>query len=423
MKTNQIIVLVSLLLTLISWTRGRTRKSISSIFLLFVFAIFGNTPLEKVFSFPLSPSFSVIALSFVFSQGIVNTGLTEKLFEPLIGKYSSNIHQFLLFMIFVILILSFIIPQPFSRAILIALVYKKYFEELGLGEKSKEALLFSLFAFSAVINTMFKEADIILNRAMIMISGLEITNLQWIKFLTLPGLGLLILIYLALIFIFKREFSDLDLGKELKEKPGLSRGDGFNLLIILATTLLWMTEGLHGIGGVYFLLAGIILMYSRKVLEVSDLKSLNPELLIFLTAAFSIGNVMMGSGIAQGLMDSFSLALPGELSYGFLFTMMVIAMLVHMVLGSVTTSLSVAIPSFYVLTKGVVSPLVISLILFSSMANHYILPIHHALISVGLGNSFYGNKPVIKLGLITGLITFVALFLFYFPWWQFLGLI
>ena len=318
---------------------------------------------------------------------------------------------------------SFAIPQPFSRAVLLAMVYRRYFAEIKLDKKIEESLLFSLFALNAVTNTLLRDFDIILNRAFLSISGFDLGSLQWIKLFFLPGLVMLLVVYLALSFIYKKSF---DLAPSFRVAPRKLRLDGddyFHLGLVLVTVLLWQSQDLHGIDGGYFILLAIIAMYLRGSLELKDLKSINIELLVFLTAAFSIGNVMMGSGIAQGIFSRLALNIDGGFSTGLVLVVVFTSMGLHMILGSVTTTMSVVIPSFFAMTAGRVDPLLLGSLAFISMAMHYVLPIHHALISVGLGNDFYPNKPVLGFALVSTLATLAGLFLVYIPWWKFIGLI
>ncbi|MGM0602444.1 MAG: hypothetical protein ACQESS_03950 [Bacillota bacterium] len=72
----------------------------------------------------------------------------------------------------------------------------------------------------------------------------------------------------------------------------------------------------------------------------------------------------------------------------------------------------------------VAHPLVPALLVYSSIALHYILPFHHLNILVGLGkdNGLYSDREVIKLGLPLTLIVFIIVF-FEVVWWQITGLI
>jgi len=90
LSLNQSIVLASLILTISWWTVGVVKKSYASLFLLGMFTIFGNTPLTQIFNFPLSEIFIIIIFAYIFSQGISNSKLAQKLLEPYLYKYGNN---------------------------------------------------------------------------------------------------------------------------------------------------------------------------------------------------------------------------------------------------------------------------------------------------------------------------------------------
>jgi hypothetical protein len=70
LNLNQSIVLATLILTITWWSTGVVDKLYASIFMLVMFSIFGQTPILRIFAFPLSETFVLIVLSYIFSQGI-----------------------------------------------------------------------------------------------------------------------------------------------------------------------------------------------------------------------------------------------------------------------------------------------------------------------------------------------------------------
>lgn len=48
--------------------------------------------------------------------------------------------------------MMFLIPQPFSRIIILSLIYREYFARINLSEPLRTALLFGLYYFSILIN-------------------------------------------------------------------------------------------------------------------------------------------------------------------------------------------------------------------------------------------------------------------------------
>src|SRR5690554_3919679 len=99
MSLNQSIILGTLILVLIWWTTGIVNRTYASIFLLLVFSIFGSTPLKEIFKFPLSSNFYMIALSFLLSQGIVNSNVANRLSNFILNKYGNTPYK-LIFMSF-----------------------------------------------------------------------------------------------------------------------------------------------------------------------------------------------------------------------------------------------------------------------------------------------------------------------------------
>lgn len=83
-------ILSALVLTILWWVTGAVERTIASVFLLAVFLLASGAPAATVFSFPLSENFIMIAVSFLFSQGISNSGLPGKLLQPLLNRFARS---------------------------------------------------------------------------------------------------------------------------------------------------------------------------------------------------------------------------------------------------------------------------------------------------------------------------------------------
>ncbi|SET66016.1 Di-and tricarboxylate transporter [Natronincola peptidivorans] len=420
---NQSLIMASFILTIFAWIIGMPNKIISSSFLLLIFILFGNTPVEKIISFPLSANFLLIVFSFVFSQGVINSNLAEKLFQPFITKYARNVYQLIFTMAALIMILVFIIPQPFSRVILMSVIYQQYFESIKLHIKTRQVLMFALFSMNIIVHTFYKRGDIILNNVILAIANVQMSEIQWMKYLMVPGMAMLLLALTIFIIAFNKELKLFKPGRLQAEKISLTKDDKINLAIISITMILWATESIHGISGAIVVLIGTGIMYFRKIVGLKDFKSINIEILVFLTAAFSIGTVMVGSGIADQVFNGFTALVPNELSLKLIFIIVLSTMVMHMMLGSNVTTVSVAIPSFISILGNGVSAVVIMFLVFLSTVSHYLLPFHNSLLVVGEGNNYFTNKIVFKFGVLSTILTLVSIFLFFVPWWKFVGLI
>lgn len=102
----------------------------------------------------------------------------------------------------------------------------------------------------------------------------------------------------------------------------------------------------------------------------------------------------------------------------------VISIGIHMVLGSVIAVMGIAIPALLIFTEPMsISPIVITLLVYSSISIHYILPFHHLNILVGQGeeNGMYGQKEVLRLGVPLTAVVFIIVFIEVI-YWKLIGL-
>lgn len=425
MDLNQSIILATLLMVLVWWTTSIVNRTYASIFLLIMFSIFGLTPVMEIFKFPLSSNFYMIALSFLLSQGIVNSNVANRLSRFILDKYGNTPYKLIFISFLFPILLIFIIPQSFSRVIILASIYKQFFTNLNLDKETEEILYFSVFLVSAITCMMFLNGDIILNYAVLQFAGLSMGWIDWFKYMALPTFLTTVLVGLAFIFYFKDNLMNMDLKKEtnLTASKKMGSREKAAIVIMALVIILWMTEPIHSISPTLVTLGGTLAMFGFKIIGLKDLKSLNLDLLIFLTAAFAIGSVMNESGVANIIYSRMLTVFPSNFSYTYLLILSITVMALHMLLGSSITTLSVVIPILIPMTKGVLNPIALAFLIYIIVNMHFILPFHNITIMIGAGNDYYSNKVVIRYGVILTVLVFVAIFAFYIPWWKFIKLI
>jgi len=423
MTFNQCMVLGSLFLTVVWWGTGWVYKDAASIFLLIMFVIFGGTPLKKVFYFPLSGNFTLVIASFLLSQGIVNSKVADKFSSFVLKKYCTSSIR-LVIMSFVLGIgLIFLIPQPFPRVILLASIYLDFLKKTDVNEEAKKILVLSVFVASSVTSLMFLNGDVIINYSAMKFGGINLTYAEWAKYMTLPTLVTTVIIAIAFIFVFKKNLGDkFEIADEADSLKFDSKGK-LALGITGLTIGLWLTEAFHGITPSTVALIGVALMFLTRVVRLRDFNVVSISLLIFLTAEFSIGKVLAGSGTAAVLSDFLTGFFPGAESIFYIPFIIVLIMVLHSIMGSLVTATSVLIPTLITITAGNLSPTFIVLLSCAAICFHYILPFHHVSIMIGFGNGFYDNKHVIKLGGTLTLITLGTILFVYIPWWKIVGVL
>jgi di/tricarboxylate transporter len=423
MTANQCMILGSLFLTVVWWGTGWVYKDAASIFLLIIFVIFGGTPLKKVFYFPLSGNFSLVIASFLLSQGIVNSKVADKFSGFVLKRYCTSSIRLVIMSFVLGIVLIFLIPQPFPRVILLASIYLDFLKKTGVNEEAKKILVLSVFVASSVTSLMFLNGDVIINYSAMKFGGINLTYAQWAKYMALPTFITTIIIAVAFILVFKKNLGDKF---EIEEESDVLKFDRKGKLALVITGLtisLWLTESFHGIAPANVAIIGVVLMYLTRIVRLKDLNVVSISLLIFLTAEFSIGKVLAGSGTASVLSEYLTGFFPGAESIFYIPFIIVLIMVLHSIMGSLVTATSVLIPTLITITAGNLSPTFIVLLSCVAICFHYILPFHHVSIMIGFGNGFYDNKHVIKLGGALTLITLGTILFVYMPWWKIVGVI
>ena len=79
-------VLAAVVLTIIWWSADIVKKIPASFFLLAVFWAVSGAGFRKVFSFPLSETFPMLVVTYLFSRAISNAGISEKMIQPVLER-------------------------------------------------------------------------------------------------------------------------------------------------------------------------------------------------------------------------------------------------------------------------------------------------------------------------------------------------
>jgi len=420
-------ILAALILTIFWWVSGVVERTLASSFLLLVFLLFSGAPVRSIFTFPLSENFLMIVFSFLFSQGISNSGLTGKLLQPLLGRFARTPLRLLLSMVLSAFVMIFIIPQPFSRIIILSSIYASYFDTLECVQREKALkpiLMAALFILSVLTNMLLLRGDIILNNALLTMGGISMSEGAWMRYMTVPTAAFLSLATALFYLLFRKELTQYSGGVAgQQETLSLTSWEKKYLILILAVVVFWAVEDLHGVSGTVTVAVGTALMFAVGLLRLPDCKSVNVKLLVFLTAAFAIGGVLKACGVADILFSRFMVLFPSSFSWRYAVVVLLTAMLLHMVLGSNVTTMSVVVPGLMTIGAGVAPPVPLLLLIYIAVCGHFLLPFHHVVLLLGEGKGYYGSKHLARFGIPLTALMFLSALLLYMGWWSALSLL
>ena len=185
---QQAIIVANTILVIIWWSTGIIKKVPSSLYLMLVYYFFSGADAKTILSFSLSETFLMIIVTYLFSQGIENSGLIDKIFQPLLIKLVYTPCQCLIAIVGIFYLTIYIIPQPLARLIIVSSVFYRFLQYTDSPEKTKNVIMYGVFVASAVVNMSAKNADIILNNVAAHFSETPISNKLWIYYMFIPTL-------------------------------------------------------------------------------------------------------------------------------------------------------------------------------------------------------------------------------------------
>ena len=417
---QQAVIVANTILVIIWWSTGIINKIPASLFLLVIFYIFSGASIKMILSFSLSETFLMIIVTYLFSQGIANSGLIEKILQPLLIKLVHAPCQCLIAIVGIFYLTMYIIPQPLARLIIVSSVLFHFLQQINLPERTKKVLMYGVFVASAVVNMSTKDADIIMNNMAANFSEIPISNRTWVYYMFIPTLITCCLLGILFIYMFHKDLIGIPLKnieKENKISP-FSVQQKLAIGIIIMTVLLWTTNGIHGINNTLITIISTVILFAIKILHKEDWKSID---ITTLTAAFSIGNIIKFCGAADKVFGRLQAIFRTKFSLLYICVMILTTMLLHMILGSNTTTLSVVIPGLMILCSQVVKSPIIVFISVISVSFHAILPFHSISLMIGVSNNYYPAKYVTKLGLPVTLLVYLVVIGIYIPYWKIVG--
>ena len=422
----QNILFASIVLGIALWATELVDRTIVSAALLVIFIVTSaetNVTLQRIFSFPLSANFLTIVSSFLLSSGVVNSGVAKKLANDFLNRFCSRLTHLVIAACLLNALLAAVIPQPVPRITLLGSIYFVLLRDQNVTSEQKKAVLFSVFVTATTTAMLLKNGDVVLNAAALSINNVDLTQTQWLRFMTLPTIAASVLLTAVYIF-YQRKHLNARLVMDRSKSEAMTHQGRITCVLMVVIVALWMTESIHGISQAYVSLAGVIIMFLLGILKTPDLKSIKIGLLIFLTAEFALGNVLADSGIAASISGILLRVMPASDSIYLPLLLLTLSIYVlHTLFGGAMGALAVSLPIVNALWGGVLGPEVISLTSLVLVTCQYVFPYNQMTILVGYGQKYYEFRDVMRFSLVLTIVVTVMIFGIYLPWWKLTGLI
>ena len=426
LATVQNLLLAAIVLGIALWATELADRTLVSVALLVIFvatAAPAGVTLQRIFSFPLSANFLTIVSSFLLSAGVVNSGVAKKLANDFLNRYCSNLVHLVIAAGLLNAFLAAVIPQPVPRITLLGSIYFVLLKEQNVTAEQRRAVLMSVFVMATSTAMILKNGDVVLNAAALSINNVDLTQMEWLRYMTLPSILASVLLAAVYIFYQKKHLHASIVMDRSKSEP-LTRQGKITCLLMVIIVVLWVTESVHGISQAYVSLAGVAIMFLLGILKTPDLKSVKIGLLLFLTAEFALGNVLADSGIAASISEILLRVMPSSDNVYLPLLLLTLSIYVlHTLFGGAMGALAVSLPIVNALWGNVLGPEVISLTALILVTCHYVFPYNQMTILVGYGQKYYEFRDVMRFAVVLTILVTVMIFGIYLPWWKLTGFI
>lgn len=423
-------VLALVLFSVIWWATKPIAPPFTAIILLLGLMAFNLASMKAVTSMTSGSVFFVYFAVYIIADVVEKSGLATRIAYWYAEKFIKNFAGIVFSAFALTFILGFLIPSPWPRAFLLLAVFKQICNASGVDEQSFAIVGLAIFASSCPISMSIYTGDAPLSVVVAAMTGQAVTYMDWTLKMILPGLFATIITYFLIKVLFKPTGTftvDAYLMREkLNDLGPMTRDEKVTLFWVIAATILWMTEGFHGLNtGVVGCLtvAGMALPYIGGVCKPPNFASVEFGSILFIMGAMSIGPAGAETGMSSWLASViFPANMPTNI-YALAIIIGSITMAMHMVLGSSVSTASVVVTmvlAYFSQIGSTIDPLILVLFVYTAVYMHYLFPFQHLNIMFGMGKAGFTEKHILKLGLALTPCVFLVL-LFEAFLWQMMG--
>jgi anion transporter len=420
------------LFAIIWWIGGVMAPAYTTLLLCLGYVVLGPVPAPVVFGLWTSPLMWLTLGAFLIATAVSKSGLGTRVAYGLMSRYARSYVSTVTLVYVLGFVLSFLIPHPFPRTLLIMAMLSAIIERSEMQAADARALGFATFAGATATSMILLTGDALLNTASIGFAGREVTWLEWARYMAVPGVVATVLMWGLQLVVFRPTRHvriDADGVRAARVALGpVNAGEKRTLAWVALGLVLWMTQPWHHVGPAWVALGvavGLALPIVGDVLQPPDFTTgINWPILMFLAGALAIGTVSTETGLARWIVVTVLPADPPSNPYALALLIGGATIASHMLLGSALAVMSIVTPPMvsYAATAGC-DALVPALLVYTAVQIHYVLPFQHVTMLLGAGpTAGYGSRETLRYGLpLTGLTLLIVLL--EVAWWKLAGLI
>ena len=427
------LVLFAFSVAVILWSMTSISADYVALLTMMLLVLTGGASQEALFAALASNVVWLLIGAFILGGAVQKAGLATRLTQFVMSRVRT-VRELLWLVTIVLIPLSFLIPSTSGRAAVTAPLFHSIANATDDRRVTRALALLmpTVILVSTIVALVGAGSHLIANDLLYQIAKQRISFTQW----AIYGLPFGIAASLASCWVIMHLFLDENRRQQKLQFPqvkskSFSRSEWLTLAVVSVMTVLWLTEKWHGleIATVTMVGALILTLPGVGVLKWKEgVKAVSWNLVIFVGAAFVLGQSLIDSGAAQWVIDRLFVisGIANTQSQPMILVVLAcISLTSHLYMTSHTARAAALVPAMLYLANSLqLNP--VAVLFISTVGMDYCLtfPVSSKalLIFQDLEGETYKPTDLLRLSSALLPVHLGLMVLFYFTYWRWVGL-
>ena len=400
--------------------------------------LFGATKIGGALSGYATAGVWIVALGMVMAAAMERSGLSRRMALKMVTFAGNSAIRLYWMVALITLVMTFFIPSLGAKTLLLMPILAQMGHAFG-AEKGKSSLVKGLVFIVTITGTMFcigiltsHAANPITAGLLEKANGVTIAWADWFKIGMPPALVCGLLAVPLIIWMWPPDVTDITEGQkfvhaELDKLGPMTKIEIYTLIVFVATLALWATDKYHKLNSTHVALLSVIAMIApgpQQILTWKEAERKVPwNVFIVYGAGLSMGSVMVSSGAAKWVAETFFYALAGidmKLQVVIFIWMMLSLQVLFTGAGPKTTAFTPVIIAYAMAVGLPATPFVI--LVGMNMLHQYLLPVSNLPNIIGLATEEITPTELIKTGAVMSIFGASFMTLMVYTYWTWIGM-
>ncbi|WP_332647056.1 SLC13 family permease [Lysinibacillus sp. 54212] len=374
--------------------------------------------------------------SFIIGEAVKQSGLARRITLAILRRTTSK-NNILLSMTSVLFTSAFFVPSTSGRAAMAMPIINQLGQKFSRNEKSVLAILAPVIILMSTSATLIGAGSHLIGVSLLESTvGESISYIQWFIWGVPFAMVITLISYAVINWMLwpkdgTRQIENIGIEEQADLTEKMNSEEKKTLILLGMLIVGWMTEGIHGYPIAFVTMVGavIVMLPGYGILNwKTGMKSVSWNLIIFIAAATALGRVLVDTGVVAWIekeMLSVLQLFVHAPEWLIVFIILLVTVTSHLYITSHTTRAIVFIPSLLLFSETIgVDPTTVVFLSLLGMNYCVTVPVSSKalLLFYEEGEISYDAKQLIKISLFLMPLYIVIMMLFYFTYWQWMGM-